>query len=109
MIEPTESENRRELDRFCDAMISIRKEIEAVEKGQVDKVDNPLKNAPHTHKLLLEDEWTKPYSKREAFYPMDNIRDDKYWPPIGRIDNVHGDKNLFCNCLPVEEYTEEVN
>ena len=106
MIEPTESENRRELDRFCDAMIFIRKEIEAVENGQIDAVNNPLKNAPHTHKLLLEDDWNKPYSKREAFCPMDNIRDDKYWPPIGRIDNVHGDKNLFCNCIPVEEYSD---
>ena len=109
MIEPTESENRRELDRFCDAMIFIRKEIEAVEKGEMDAINNPLKNAPHTHKLLLEDEWTKPYGKRQAFYPMENIRDDKYWPPIGRIDNVHGDKNLFCSCIPVEEYSIETN
>jgi glycine dehydrogenase len=104
MIEPTESENRRELDRFCDAMISIRKEIEAVETGQADKIDNPLKNAPHTHKLLLEQEWVKPYTKKQAYYPMKNGRDDKYWPPIGRIDNVHGDKNLMCSCIPVEEY-----
>jgi len=104
MIEPTESENRRELDRFCDAMISIRKEIKAVETGQADKVDNPLKNAPHTHKLLLEEEWDKAYTKKQAYYPMNNGRDDKYWPPIGRIDNVHGDKNLMCSCIPVEEY-----
>jgi glycine cleavage system P protein (glycine dehydrogenase) len=109
MIEPTESENRRELDRFCDAMIFIRKEIEAVDSGQIDAVNNPLKNAPHTHKLLLEDEWTKPYNKREAFYPIENIRDDKYWPPIGRIDNVYGDKNLFCSCIPVEGYSVETN
>ena len=109
MIEPTESENKRELDRFCDAMISIRNEIRAVETGKVDKQDNLLKNAPHTHTLLLADEWDKPYSKREAFYPMDNIRDDKYWPPVGRIDNVKGDKNLFCACVPVEEYAKAVN
>jgi glycine dehydrogenase len=105
MIEPTESENKRELDRFCDAMIAIRKEIQAIENGGVDKTDNLLRNAPHTHKLLLEDDWIKPYSKREAFYPTANIRDDKYWPPVGRIDNVHGDKNLFCSCIPVEDYT----
>ena len=109
MIEPTESENKRELDRFCDAMIAIRNEIRAIEEGKVDKQDNLLKNAPHTHTLLLADEWDKPYSKREAFYPMDNIRDDKYWPPVGRIDNVKGDKNLFCSCVPVEEYARVVN
>ncbi len=106
MIEPTESENKRELDRFCDAMIAIRKEIQAIESGTADKLDNLLKNAPHTHKLLLEDDWIRPYSKREAFYPMADIRDDKYWPPVGRIDNVHGDKNLFCCCVPVEELAE---
>jgi glycine dehydrogenase len=109
MIEPTESENKRELDRFCDAMILIRKEIEAIENGKADAINNPLKNAPHTHKLLLEDDWNKPYHKREAFYPMANIRDDKYWPPGGRIDNLYGDKNLFCNCSPVEDYALEVN
>ena len=109
MIEPTESENKRELDRFCDAMIAIRKEIQAIENGEADKGDNLLKNAPHTHKLLLEDDWVKPYSKREAFYPMANIRDDKYWPPVGRVDNVKGDKNLFCSCVPVEEYGSAAN
>ena len=109
MIEPTESENKRELDRFCDAMIAIRKEIETIEKGEADGNDNLLKNAPHTYKLLLEDNWTKPYSKREAFYPMANISDDKYWPPVGRIDNVKGDKNLFCGCVPVAEYAQAIN
>ncbi len=108
MIEPTESENKRELDRFCEAMISIRKEIQRVESGQVDKDNNLLKNAPHTHILLLADNWEKPYSKREAFYPMDNIRDDKYWPPVGRIDNVQGDRNLHCSCVPIEEYAKVV-
>ncbi len=101
MIEPTESENKREMDRFCEAMIAIRKEIQAIEKGEAGSEDNLLKNAPHTHKLLLEDEWTMPYSKREAFYPMTNIRDDKYWPPVGRVDNVYGDRNLFCKCVPM--------
>ena len=105
MIEPTESENKRELDRFCDAMISIRREIEAIERGEVDSENNLLKNAPHTHRLLLEDDWNHPYTKREAFYPMANIRDDKYWPPVGRVDNVYGDRHLFCACPPVEEYT----
>ncbi len=106
MIEPTESENRRELDRFCDAMISIRNEIREVQEGRADPVNNLLTNAPHTHRLLLEDSWSKPYTKREAFYPMDNIRDDKYWPPVGRIDNARGDKQLFCACVPLEDYQE---
>ena len=106
MIEPTESENKRELDRFCDAMISIRKEIERVEQGESDRENNPLKNAPHTHRLLLEPEWKMPYSKQEAFYPMHTIRDDKYWPPVGRVDNLHGDRNLFCSCPPIEDYSE---
>ncbi|MDE0412496.1 MAG: aminomethyl-transferring glycine dehydrogenase [Gammaproteobacteria bacterium] len=106
MIEPTESENKRELDRFCDAMISIRKEIERVEQGESDRENNPLKNAPHTHRLLLEPEWKMPYSKQEAFYPLHTIRDDKYWPPVGRVDNLHGDRNLFCSCPPIEDYSE---
>ncbi|MCZ6525833.1 MAG: glycine dehydrogenase (aminomethyl-transferring), partial [Gammaproteobacteria bacterium] len=106
MIEPTESENKRELDRFIDAMISIRKEIEAIENGEAVAGNNLLHNAPHTHQLLLEEDWQQPYSKREAFYPMESIRDDKYWPPIGRIDNVYGDKHLACACPPVAQYVE---
>ena len=106
MIEPTESENMRELDRFCDAMISIRREIDLIERGKSDRENNPLKNAPHTHRLLLEPEWTMPYSKQQAFYPMHTIRDDKYWPPVGRVDNLHGDRNLFCSCPPMEDYTD---
>ena len=102
MIEPTESENKRELDRFCDAMIAIRQEIHAIEKGETDKVNNLLKNAPHTSRLLVGDDWGRPYSKRDAYFPMDTHRDDKYWPPVGRIDNLYGDKNLFCSCLPAE-------
>ncbi len=108
MIEPTESENRRELDRFCEAMIAIRREIAAIESGAADPVSNLLRNAPHTHRLLLQEEWTLPYSKREAFYPMPGIRDDKYWPPVGRIDNVHGDRHLSCGCVPVEDYRQAV-
>ena len=105
MIEPTESENKRELDRFCEAMITIRKEIAAIERGEMAADNNLLKNAPHTHRMLLQDEWDKPYNKQQAFYPMNNIRDDKYWPPVGRVDNVYGDKHLFCNCPPISEYT----
>ena len=103
MIEPTESENKRELDRFCDAMIAIRREIALVEQGKWDRENNPLKNAPHTHQLLLESEWTMPYSKQAAFYPVDTIRDDKYWPPVSRVDNLHGDRNLFCSCPPLKD------
>ena len=107
MIEPTESENKRELDRFCDAMIAIRKEIEAVEQGRADPDNNLLRNAPHTHQLLIAEEWERPYSKQEAFYPLPYINDDKYWPPVARIDNVYGDRHLFCRCLPVEDYAGE--
>ena len=102
MIEPTESENKRELDSFCDAMISIRKEIELIEKGIADKTDNILKNAPHTFDLLLDDDWNRSYSKKDAFNPLVTDRDDKYWPPVARIDNLYGDKNIYCSCMPVE-------
>jgi glycine dehydrogenase len=108
MIEPTESENKRELDCFCDAMIAIRKEIEAVEQGRANPDNNLLRNAPHTHKLLIMEEWDRPYSKQEAFYPLPYIHDDKYWPPVGRIDNVYGDRHLFCRCLPVEDNNQGV-
>jgi glycine dehydrogenase len=104
MIEPTESENKRELDRFCDAMIAIRSEITDVELGNADKQNNLLKNAPHTYEQLILDEWTRPYSKKAAYQPLESYRDDKYWPPVGRIDNLYGDKNLFCSCMSVEEY-----
>jgi glycine dehydrogenase len=104
MIEPTESEAKREMDRFCDAMIAIRKEIAAIEAGKADPVDNLLRNAPHTHYLLLEDEWSRPYSREEAFFPLPALREDKYWPPVGRIDNVYGDRNLICSCPPMSDY-----
>ncbi len=106
MIEPTESEAKRELDRFCDAMIAIRREIAQVEAGDVDPVDNLLKNAPHTHHLLLQGDWSKPYSKEQAFFPLHTLREDKYWPPVGRIDNVHGDRNLVCTCPPMISYQD---
>jgi glycine dehydrogenase len=107
MIEPTESENKRELDRFCEAMITIRKEIEDIENKVTDVKDNVLRNAPHTHKELIGETWTHPYSKKQAYFPVPILHEDKYWPPIGRIDNVHGDKNLFCSCIPISEYEED--
>jgi len=106
MIEPTESEAKRELDRFCDAMIQIRKEIAAIESGAADAKDNLLHNAPHTHHLLLEGTWSKPYSKEEAYFPLAALREDKYWPPVGRVDNVHGDRHLICSCPPMDAYRE---
>jgi len=105
MIEPTESESKRELDRFCDAMIEIRKEIAEVEEGKADHTDNVLKNAPHTHRLLLG-EWKHPYTKEKAFFPLKGYPNDKYWPPVGRVDNVFGDRNLVCTCPPMANYME---
>jgi len=106
MIEPTESEAKRELDRFCDAMIQIRKEIAQVESGAADSKNNLLHNAPHTHHLLLEGDWTKPYSREEAFFPLHALREDKFWPPVGRVDNVYGDRHLICSCPPMSAYSE---
>ena len=106
MVEPTESESKRELDRFCDAMIHIRKEIQDIEDGKVDKEDNLLRNAPHTHDLLMEGAWTHPYTKQEAYFPLPSLREDKYWPPVGRVDNVHGDRQLICTCPPMEAYED---
>ena len=105
MIEPTESESREELDRFCDAMIKIREEIRAVENGTLDKEDNPLKNAPHTAAEIVG-EWTHPYSREQAVYPVESLIDGKYWPPVGRVDNVFGDRNLICACPSIESYQE---
>ncbi len=104
MVEPTESESLAELDRFCDAMIAIRGEIAKVEAGTWPQDDNPLKNAPHTAAALLTADWSHPYSREEAAYPLPALRRSKYWSPVGRIDNVHGDRNLFCSCVPVEQY-----
>jgi glycine dehydrogenase len=106
MIEPTESEAKRELDRFCDAMIQIRQEIAEIESGQADSQDNLLRNAPHTHHLLLKGDWTKPYTKEQAFFPLAALREDKYWPPVGRVDNVYGDRHLVCACPPMEAYRD---
>ena len=100
MVEPTESESLEELDRFCDAMIAVRAEIAKVESGQWPRADNPLKNAPHTAETLLKSDWPHAYSREEAAYPMASLRKAKYWSPVGRVDNVWGDRNLFCTCPP---------
>ncbi len=107
MIEPTESENLEEIDRFCDALISIKKEIDKVEKGILDKKDNPLKNAPHTYLELSANEWKHLYSREEAAFPNKFLRDNKYWAPVGRVDNVYGDRNLVCSCPSLDEYKDE--
>jgi glycine dehydrogenase len=104
MVEPTESESQTELDRFCDAMIAIREEIRQVEQGQWPQEDNPLKNAPHTAASLLQGDWARPYSRETAAYPVNSLRQQKYWSPVGRVDNVYGDRNLFCSCVPVGDY-----
>ena len=104
MIEPTESESKAELDRFCDAMIAIRKEIGDVDKGRFAIADSPLRHAPHTVYDLAEDNWTRPYSRAEGCFPAGSPKMDKYWSPVGRIDNVYGDRNLVCSCPPLEEY-----
>ncbi|HMM78306.1 MAG TPA: aminomethyl-transferring glycine dehydrogenase, partial [Gammaproteobacteria bacterium] len=104
MIEPTESENLRELDRFCDAMIRIRAEIEDIAQGRADREDNLLKHAPHTHRLLIAEDWSRPYTRAQAFFPVEELREDKYWPPVARIDNVYGDKHLICTCPPPADY-----
>jgi glycine dehydrogenase len=103
MIEPTESEDLTELDRFAEAMIAIRAEIEKVATGEYDRTDNPLTGAPHTAEVLLGD-WARPYSRTEAAYPIATVRREKYWPPVGRIDGAYGDRNLVCSCPPVTAY-----
>jgi len=107
MVEPTESESLYELDRFCDAMISIRKEIDDVATGKVDKLNNVLKNSPHTADVVLSDSWDRPYSRELAAYPLSYLRDNKFWPSVGRLDNVYGDRNLICTCPSPEEYKEK--
>jgi len=105
MVEPTESETKAELDRFCDAMLDIRAEIEAVEKGEIDAGNNPLKRAPHTVEDLVG-EWNRPYSRERGCYPAGAFRVDKYWPPVNRVDNTYGDRHLICTCPPLDEYLE---
>ncbi|MGZ3864035.1 MAG: aminomethyl-transferring glycine dehydrogenase [Bacteroidia bacterium] len=107
MVEPTESESKAELDKFCDAMISIRKEIQEILEGKADKIDNVIKNAPHTSKLVVSDHWTKSYPREKAAFPLKWVKANKFWPSVARVDNAHGDRNLVCSCLPVEAYMEE--
>ncbi|MEE9446888.1 MAG: aminomethyl-transferring glycine dehydrogenase [Arenicellales bacterium] len=107
MIEPTESEPKAELDRFINAMVSIRKEIAAIEAGEMDKDNNPLKNAPHSNQLIDYDEWPFPYTRAQAFFPEAGSKFNKYWPPVGRIDNIYGDKNLHCSCPAIESYAQD--
>jgi glycine dehydrogenase len=104
MIEPTESESRRELDRLCDALIVIREEIREIEEGRADRADNVLKRAPHTAESLLDESWNRPYSREKAAYPAAWVRERKFWPAVGRIDNAYGDRHLFCTCASVEEF-----
>ena len=108
MIEPTESEPKHELDRFCDAMIAIRAEIDEVESGKMDKADNPLKNAPHTSSVVTADEWEHPYSRKKAAFPLPYVASFKFWPSVGRVNDTHGDRTLICSCPPVESYAEEL-
>ncbi|MFM8805997.1 MAG: aminomethyl-transferring glycine dehydrogenase [Sphingomonadales bacterium] len=107
MIEPTESEDKAELDRFCDAMISIREEIRSIEEGKSDKKDNPLKNAPHTQQTVTADQWPHSYTRQEAAYPLYYVTHNKFWPTVSRVNNTHGDRNLVCTCEPVSSYAEE--
>ena len=107
MIEPTESESRIELDRFCDAMIAIRDEVRAIERGEADRNSNLLTNAPHTVLDLADEQWQRPYSRREACFPGGLMTSRKYWPPVNRIDNAYGDRNVMCSCPPLEAYAAE--
>ena len=109
MIEPTESESKEEIDRFVTAMVSIHEEIEKVRNGKYDRDDNPIKNAPHTIEEIASDNWTHSYSRTEGAFPHSYLYNNKYWAPVARIDNVYGDRNLFCVCPPIEEYEEVSN
>lgn len=107
MIEPTESESKSELDNFCNVMLSIREEIAEIEKGIADSIDNVLKNAPHTYRTVVAEEWNHTYSREKAAFPMESLRHNKFWPAASRVDSAYGDRNLICSCLPVEMYSEE--
>ena len=106
MIEPTESEDKSELDRFCDALLGIREEIRSIEEGKMDKKDNPMKNAPHTQFVICANEWKHAYQRELAAYPLDYVKQNKFWPSIGRVNNTYGDRNLICTCEPVSSYAE---
>jgi glycine dehydrogenase len=106
MVEPTESESKHELDRFCDAMIAIREEIARVERGEWGVEASPLRYAPHTAEDVAVDGWDRAYSRDDAAFPVRSLRADKYWPPVGRIDNAYGDRNVVCSCPPVDAYAD---
>jgi glycine dehydrogenase len=106
MIEPTESEAKDELDRFCDALIAIREEAREIELGVLDRDDNPLKRAPHTAEAVTADEWERPYSRQRGAYPAPWTREWKFWPPVARIESAYGDRNLICACLPIDAFVE---
>ena len=108
MIEPTESEDKSELDRFCEALISIRTEIKSIEDGTSDKTDNPLKNAPHTQFVITADKWAHGYTRQQAAFPLQYVKENKFWPSVSRVNNTFGDRNLVCTCEPVSSYMEEV-
>ncbi len=108
MVEPTESESKAELDRFCEAMISIRKEIQEIIDGKADKANNLIKNAPHTAKLIISDTYDKPYSREKAAFPLPWVKLNKFWPSVAKVDSAYGDRNLVCSCMPIEAYMEEV-
>ena len=104
MIEPTESEDINELDRFCDALIAIHAEIKSIENGTSDKLDNPLKNAPHTQHVICADEWNHQYTRQQAAFPLNYVHQNKFWPSVARVNNTYGDRNLICTCEPVASY-----
>ena len=104
MIEPTESEDKAELDRFCDALIAIHSEINAIENGSSDKTDNPLKNAPHTQAVICANEWKHAYSRQDAAFPLSYVAQNKFWPSVARVNDTHGDRNLICTCEPISSY-----
>ena len=108
MIEPTESEPKAELDRFCDALIAIREEMRAIEQGTMDRKDNPLKHAPHTWTRVVSSEWSRPYTREQAAFPAPWTRTHKFWPSVARIESAYGDRNLVCSCLPADAYAEVV-
>jgi glycine dehydrogenase len=108
MIEPTESEPKAELDRFCDALIQIREELREIESGVADRKDNVLKNAPHPVRRVISDTWQHAYSREQAAFPMEWVREHKFWPAVGRVESAYGDRNLVCSCLPTDAYAEAV-
>jgi glycine dehydrogenase len=107
MIEPTESEPKAELDRFCDALIAIREEVRAIERGAADRDDNPLRNSPHPMRAVVSDSWSHAYGREEAAFPAPWTRDHKFWPAVARVESAYGDRHLVCSCLPTDAYAED--